>query len=181
MPDTKDPKDQKPPEGAGGEKPPTKSEPLVYKTWLDEQPKEVQTLLTENTTGLKSALDAERESRKGLEKDMRSLAEKADGDIKEALEGMAGKIESADQKTAFYEDAHAAGVTNIKLAYLAAKSDDMFDRRGNVNFDTLQTEYPELFAGKAKIPKGGAGDGHDNSNAPAADFDAAIRKAAGYG
>lgn len=167
------------PNGAGG-KPVGNSEPLVFDTWLGEQPDEVKALLETNTSGLKSALESERGSRKGLEGDLRDLAEKAEGDQKKALEGMANKIEASDQKSDFYEDAHAAGVSNLKLAYHVAIDDGMFDRKGNVNFETMKTVYPELFGGKGKPIKSGAGDGHGNNQDPGAfDMNAQIRKAAG--
>lgn len=181
-PTTKDPKPgtkNPDPDGAGG-KPAAAPEPLVYETWIDGQPDEVKTLLTENTTGLKTALASERDGRKILEGEIRDMAKKADGDQKVALEGMADKIESADQKTVFYEDAHAAGMTNLKLGYQAALADEMFDRKGNVNFDTMKTEYPELFSGKGKgTPKGGAGDGHNNDHKTPFDMNARIRQASG--
>lgn len=185
MPDPKDPKngdpngDPKPKPSAAGEKPGSKTEPLAYDTWIGEQPDEVKVLLTDHTSGLKTALESERGSRKDLEGKLRDLAEKAKGDQKEALKAMANDIKAADLKTDFFEDAHEAGVSNLKLAYQVALADDMFDRKGNVNFDTMKTGYPELFGGKPKAPKGGAGEGHDNDNNPSFDMNDAIRQKAG--
>ena len=184
MPDEKnpdpkkdDPKDD--PKDAGG-KLAGNSEPLVFDTWLGEQSDEVKTLLDTNTSGLKSALESERGSRKDLEGDIRDLAKKAEGDQKIALEGMADNLEKADHKTAFYESAHAAGVSNLKLAYYVANDDELFDRRGNVNFETMKTEYPELFGGKKGTVKSGAGDGNNNNREGAAfSMNEMIRKKAG--
>lgn len=183
MPDPKDPKNDSPenkkdPAPEGG-KPSPAAKPLVYDSWIDEQPEEVKTMLTGQTAGLKSALDSERENRKDLEASLRDEAAKAEGDRKIALEGMADDIKAADQKADFYESAHAAGVTNLKLAYHVAVTDEMFDRRGNVNFDTMKTGYPELFGGKPDNTKGGAGEGRNNSNVEPFDMNKLIRQKAG--
>jgi len=155
-------------------------EPLTFDRWLGEQPNEVKGLLDGHTKGLKSALTSERDTRKGLEKQVRDLAAKAekDSDAQKELVGIADKLSSAEQQTDFYEAAHAAGVTNLKLAYTVAVQDEMFDRRGQVNFDTLKQSYPELF-GKTSTPPGNAGDGTDTQPDPAKDMNTFIRRSAG--
>lgn len=156
------------------------SSPLTFDGWLGEQPDEVKTLLDGHTKGLKSALESERGNRKDLEKQVRDLAAKAekDSETQKELTGIADKLSSAEQQADFYEAAHAAGVTNLKLAYTVAVQDEMFDRRGQVDFDTLKTQYPELF-GKVSTPPGNAGDGTDTQPSPAKDMNTFIRRAAG--
>jgi len=155
--------------------------PLSYEAWVKEQPDEVKTMLSGWERGLKTALDGERDARKALEKQVRDLAGKAEkgSEAEKQLIGLADQIGEADRKTAFYETAHAAGVTNLKLAYTVAVQDEMFDKRGQVNFETMKAQYPELFGGVRKAPPGNAGAG-TNTNQPAGkgmnDF---IRKAAG--
>ena len=158
-----------PDEGGGGEgekddKPKGKeeeqSDPLDYKTWHDSLSDEAKELVAESDKGLKSALDTERDARKTAEKDLRAVAK----DLEDGSAAQKKVLEMADAeaegniKADFYEDAHKAGVTNLKLAYHVAKEDDLFDKRGNVNLDKLKEEYPELFGVGKKI-KGNIGEG----------------------
>lgn len=158
-----------------------KPEALEFESWLKEQPVEIQTLLDGHTHGLKTALQSEREARKDLEKQVRDLAGKAEkgSEAQSELTQLADKIAESDRRADFFEAAHAAGVTNLKLAYTVAITDEMFDRRGSVNFETMKQAYPELFAGAAKLPKGNAGNGRTNNQPPTASMNAFIRKATG--
>lgn len=162
-------------DGAGGGE-----TPLVYADWLKEQPEPVQSMLDEQVKGLKSALDSERESRKSLEKQVRDLATKAEkgSDAEKQLTEFADRISEIDRKADFYEAAHAAGVTNLKLAYTVAVSDEMFDRLGRVNFTSMKDSYPELF-GERKPPPGNAGSGTDNQQPASKSMNDFIRAAAG--
>jgi len=159
---------------------PEETQELTFDGWLGEQPDEVKALLDGHTKGLKSALESERGSRKDLEKQVRDLAAKAekDSDAQKELAGIADQLGEADRKADFYEVAHSAGVTSLKLAYVIAVQDEMFDRRGQVNFDTMKQSYPELF-GKVATPPGNAGAGTDTQPSPAKDMNRYIRAAAG--
>lgn len=156
------------------------TEELTFDGWLGEQPDEIKALLDGHTKGLKSALESERGNRKDLEKQVRDLAAKAekDSETQKELTGIADKLSEADRKADFYEMAHSVGVTNLKLAYTVAMQDEMFDRRGQVNFDTMKQSYPELF-GKVATPPGNAGAGTDTQPSPAKDMNRFIRAAAG--
>jgi len=157
------------------------SETLEYESWIKEQPEPVKTLLDGHVRGLKSALDSERESRKDLDKQVRELAGKAEkgSDAEKKLTELANQISEADQRTDFYEDAHRSGVTNLKLAYLVAKQENLFDRKGRVDFEGLKKEYPELFGSKAKAAEGNAGNGTNNGQPASRSMNDFIRAAAG--
>lgn len=167
--------------GQGGD--PSKQAAVVYETWITEQPAEVKTAIEGHITGLKTALESERVSRKDLEKQLRELAGKAekDSDAQKRLTEMADQMGEADRKADFYEAAHAAGVANLKLAYLVAQQDELFDRRGQVNFETMKGSYPELFGAAKKAPAANAGAGTNNNQAPAGGMNAFIRQSAGRG
>jgi len=155
---------------------------LAYETWVQEQPEEVQTMLVGWESGLKSALANERDARKKAERELRDLAGKAEkgSEAEQKLLSLADQMSEADRKADFYEAAHTAGVTNLKLAYLVAVQDDLFDRRGNVNFEQIKRDYPELFGG-SKTAAGNAGSGTKNGQpAGKGDMNAWIRKTAGY-
>lgn len=153
---------------------------LTFETWLGKQDEKVKGLLDGHTKGLKTALETERETRKSLEKQVRDLATKAQAgsDAQKQLTELADKIAEGDRRADFYDAAHKAGVTNLKLAYTVAVTDDLFDKKGNVDFGKLKTAYPELF-GVKKAPAGNAGDGTDGSTNTAIDMNARIRRVAG--
>ena len=154
---------------------------LEWDTWHGEQSEEIRELITAHETGLKSALTSERDARKDLEGKVRGFAKEAkDGSkLQDELKGLADELKAADRKADFYGDAHKAGVTNLKMAYMIAVSDDLFDRRGNANFGKMKEDYPELFAGKKKVD-GNIGEGTGGRVGGAKkDMNAAIRAAAG--
>ena len=161
---------------AGGEQ----TQPLAYDAWVKDQPEEIKTMLAGWESGLKNALQSERKTRQDLEKQVREMAGKADkgSQAQTELTQLADKIAEADRRADFFEAAHAAGAKNLKLAFLVATTDDLFDRRGQVNFETMKAQYPELFEGGAKPPRGDAGAGA-NSQPSGHSMNDFIRTAAG--
>ncbi len=169
------------PNGGGGEGQDNgKGETLTYEAWFEKQDETVKGFLDGHTKGLKSALDSERETRKGLEKQMRELATKAEkgSDAEKQLTAFADKLAESDRRADFFDAAHKAKVTNLKLAYITAVTDELFDKKGNVSFDTMKKSYPELFA-STKTPAGNAGDGTEGTTNVAADMNSRIRRQAG--
>lgn len=165
--------------GKGGGKPPAN-----FAEWLKDQPEEVKSLYAEDTKGLRTALEQERDGRKDLEKQLRDLAKKAEkgSELEQQLTKQADAMAEADRKADFYEAAHAAGVSNLKLAYVIAVQEELFDRRGRVNFDELKKAYPELFgAAKPAAGKGHAGAGTGSGDKGAGGMNEMIRRAAGRG
>lgn len=156
------------------------SNALTFESWIEKQDATVKGLLDGHTKGLKNALDSERESRKGLEKQVRELAGKAEkgSEAEKQLTALADKVAESDRRVSFFDDAHKAGVTNLKLAYTVAVNDELFDKKGNVSFDTMKKAYPELF-GTKKAPAGNAGDGTDGQTNVAADMNSRIRRQSG--
>lgn len=164
-------------QGAGGQT----QTPPTFDAWLAAQDDGVRGLIDGHTRGLRTALESERGERKGLEKQVRDLASKSekDSDAQKRLTEIADQLSETDRRAAFYEAAHTAGVTNLKLAYTVAVQDEMFDRHGNANLERLKQAYPELFAGaRTTTPAGNAGAG-TNTQPPAGGMNAFIRRAAG--
>lgn len=133
----------------------------TYDTWLASQSADVKSLVDGHIGGLKTALQSERERNKTLEKDLRDAASKAEkgSESEKRLTELANEAQEAGRKTAFYENAVAAGVTNLKLAYMAAKNDDLFRRDGSADFDAIKKGYPELFGARVSSNNGGSGTG----------------------
>lgn len=166
------------PNAGGGEGGAAGGAPESYETWLAGQPAEVKSLLDGHVGGLKSALQSERERNKGLEKNLREAASKAEkGSESEAqLTAMANQVQEASRKNAFYEGAISAGASNLKLAYMAAVSDDLFKKDGSVDFEAMKKGYPELFG---KASSNNAGSGGNNLPESKQTMDAFIRSKAG--
>lgn len=158
-----------------------KDKSLAWKPWHDALPKEAQELIATRESGLKTALDTERDARKTAETDLRSVAkklEKGSEAQKEVLK-LADDVAEGSRKSDFYEDAHKAGVTNLKLAFLVATDEGLFDKRGNANFDKLKESFPELF-GKKRVVDPNAGEGTGTlPDGQKKDMNAFIRGAAG--
>ena len=171
--------------GNGGEEKPAakdkKETPLEWDAFHGSLSKEAQKLISDHESGLKTALNTERDARSDAEADLRKVAKdlKEGGEAQKKVLKLADDVAAGNQKADFYDDAHKAGVSNLKLAFVVTKEEGLFDKRGNANFDKLKEIYPELF-GKKKIPDGTAGDG-TGSGPPSKkkDMNAAIRAMAG--
>jgi len=160
----------------GGEK------PLRYDAWFEALDETAKGLITEHTTGLKSALDAERGTRKDLEGKLRDAASKLEegSEARKVLEEQAATVAADGERADFHETAHAEGVTNLRLAWLAVQADDsLLDRRGNVDFAKLKEDMPELFAGAPKPAPGNAGAGAASQQKGTGGMNEFIRTAAG--
>jgi hypothetical protein len=176
-------------QGDGGTPPPE-----TWEEWLAERPEAergtIQKLYETHTTGLRTALDNERDERKRLAKEMQAAADKLkDGDAsKEQLTKMADDLNKANAKADFFQEAARPeiGLADAEAAWIIvqAKGDAFKDRKGNIDFELLKASHPGLFRqeGTPKPPKGNAGDGVINNQQPStkSELNSAIRRAAGY-
>lgn len=167
-----DPQGQEP----GGEEEETA---VTFDTWLTAQDEQVQTLINDHLGGLSNALKAERAERKTLTKQLRDVTAKLEdgSDLKNQLDRVSSDFDSLERQASFYEDAHAAGVTNLRLAWLAAQDGGLVSKTGTVDIDKLKLQAPELFK-KMTIPTGNAGNGRVHNPQPD-DMNQIIRRAAG--
>ena len=149
---------------------------VTYDTWIKDQKPEIVSMLDSNIKNLKTALESERGIRADTEKKLRDLAKVAEkgSDAEKKLTEMADQFAAADRRADFYEEAHKAGVVNLKLAFLVAAQDELFDNKGRINFDGMKKDYPELFGG-SNMPEGNPGSGTGGQNTGAATMDDLIR------
>ena len=145
---------------------------------LDESSKK---LFDDHTTGLKSALESEREQRKNYEKQIAELKSKAEkgSEMEKSLADIEAKLAESNLRAEFAEEGAKLGVNNLKLAFLAAKEGEFIDGRGRINWEGLKKEHPQLFGEKPK--QGGDAGSGTGTPAPAGDMNQAIRNAAGRG
>lgn len=163
----------------GGQTPPAL--PQSFDDWLKGQDEGMRKLADEHVKGLKSALETERSQRKDFERQLREAASKLEKDSTERknLEELAGRLQGLERQTAFFDAAHGAGVTNLRLAWLAAQEAELVDDRGRADFGKLKERFPELFRTAAPPPgNAGAGTQQPPSRQTMNDL---IRRAAGRG
>ncbi len=163
--------------GQGGETP-----PATFAAWLATQPETIQALYKEDVKGLKSALDSERDAKKSLESQLRDAAAKLEkgSEAQQALTKLADEQAASQKRLDFYEAAADAKVKNLRLAWAAASNDeDVWDRKGNCDFEKLRAKYPELFEGKPPTPAGNAGSGAGQPGAGQPSMNDFIRQATG--
>lgn len=168
---------------ADGDTTATEDAPASFDDWLSSQPDTIKTLVDGHTDGLRSALTNESEERKKATRQLKALQDKAEkgSDLEKEIERLIADNESSDRKARFYESAHTAGVKNLRLAYLAATDGDLFDKDGDVNFDKLKEQAPELFASEDKKPppRGNAGSGQNQGGGTVPSMNGFIRAATG--
>lgn len=154
-----------------------------FDAWLGEQPDHVRSGLESHTSGLKSALEQERQQRKEFSKQLRELSSKAEAgsEAQKALGEMSSRLEQAEQRAAFYEQAGKPeiGCTNSRAAFLVAQAENLFTRTGEPDWSAIRAAVPEFFT--RKTPPGNAGNGASAPPAPVADMNTFIRRAAGRG
>jgi hypothetical protein len=155
--------------------------PATWETVLEGLPEDARALYEGHTQGLRSALESEREQRKNLARQLREATEALEegSDARTQLETLTQTAEAAEQRAAFYEEAAGQGVKNFRLAWLAAQEIDAFDRRGNVQWESLKEAFPELFQVKQGSAPGNAGAGTQQAPSGGSDMNTIIRRGAG--
>ena len=133
---------------------------LTYDAWITEQDESVQGIIGSHIEGLRKALKSERGERKDFEKQLREATVKleAGSEVRAELEALSTTLETERQRADFYDQAHAAGVSNLRLAWIAAQGGDYLDRKGALDVDALKQDYPELFPAP-QATRGNAGNG----------------------
>lgn len=154
---------------------------VTFDGWYGDQDDAVKSMVDGHISGLKSALDKERGNVKDLAKQLKDLGKAAEegSDLKKQIDSISAKLEEYETQNAAYETFAEAGVTNFKLAWIAAQQSGAIDKRGNVNLETLRQEYPELFGKKQKTPAGNAGSGTGSGAPGGKSMNDFIRTAAG--
>jgi hypothetical protein len=150
---------------------------LTFDAWVQSQDDKIKGLLEGHTSGLKTALVSEREARKALEKQLKDLAGKAEkgSELEKQLADLANQSAQNTERAEFYEAAHGAGVSNLKLAYAIAREEGLIDAKGRVDFDEMRKAFPELFKSTQRS-SGNAGSGTNNSASDKISMDDFIRR-----
>lgn len=175
MPDEPTPQD-------AGQQNAGQEQPFDFDAWLGEQPEQVRKGYEGHTAKLQSALASEREQRKEVARQLKELTGKAEkgSEAEKTLGEMSSKLELAEQRAAFFEESNKPeiGCTNPKAAFLVAKAEGLFTKRGDPDWPAIKAAAPELFASR-KAPPGHAGSGNGSQPPPTGGMNAYIRAAAG--
>jgi hypothetical protein len=158
--------------------------PFVYDAWLAQQPDDVRAGLEAHTQGLRNTVQATRQERDDLARQLRDAAKGATGDTKAQLDKLMTDLEAANARADFYQEAGRPeiGCTNAGLAYIAAEQAGLIDKRGRVNWAEMRKQYPELFrAAQQQPPAGHAGTGTGGTPPAQATMNDFIRRSAGRG
>lgn len=135
--------------------------PATWDTWYATQPENVKALYEQHVTGLKNTVQATREERDTLAKQIRDLSTKAEkgSELEKTLTEFTGKLALAEQRAAFYEDAGKPeiGCRNPKAAFALAQADNLFDRRGQPDWNAIKAAAPELFGAPSVNANAGTG------------------------
>lgn len=166
--------------GAGGGTPQGGAQPGTFEAWLAGQDEAVKGLLTQHTAGLRSALESERTQRSELAKQLKEIKPEKGSEAEKSLQELQGKLEAAERRAQFAEDAHKPeiGCVNAKAAWALAMAEGLFDGRGNPNWAALKQMAPELFTTPGAA-RGNAGAGTGQAPQPAGGMNEFIRRAAG--
>lgn len=163
------------PEGAAQQ-----AAPQSFDEWIGQQDDQIKAMYESHIKGLRNTVSATRQERDDLAKQLKELAGKAEkgSELEKVLTENLQKLEIAERRAAFVEEAikPEIGCRNIKAAWLLASADNLFDRRGNPDWEAIKSAAPELF-GKVTV-SANAGAGTDKSQTKS-DMNAFIRAAAG--
>lgn len=166
----------------GDETPPPTQTPTDFPTWFETLDDGTKSLIEGHTSGLKKALDNERGSRKKLAEDLRAAQAAAEkgSQLEKDLTRLSSELEEAHRRAQFYEAA-PTDLTNSRLAWMLAVSDDLFTKKGDPDWEAIRKKAPELFVSPKKVPaiNAGSGSSSQSGTTPAQSMNAFIRAAAG--
>ena len=148
----------------------------TFDEWVKAQGEDVRKMADGYAKELKSALEFERRQRQTFEQQLRDAAGKLEKGSAERqnLEQLSSTL---SRQTAFFDAAHGAGVSNLRLAWLAAENAGLVDDKGRADFGRLKDGFPELFRAAA-VPPGNAGAGTQKPPSQQT-MNSLIRRAAG--
>jgi len=161
------------------------NEPVVeikFDEWLTKQEEPVRKAYELHVTGLKNTVQATRDERDALSKQIRDLLPKAEkgSELERSLAEFSAKLDASEKRAIFAEEAikPEIGCSNPKAAYLLAVADGLFDKKGAPDWAGIKAAAPELFAKTNARSNAGNGTGSQpNGNLSMNDY---IRQAAGH-
>ena len=135
--------------------------PADFETWLEGQEPKVKELYTQHSEALLNTVRATRKERDDMAKQIKELAKQtAEGsDARKALDEMSARLEVTERRASFMEEAMKPEIQcrNARAAWLVATSENLFDKKGNPDWNAIKQEAPELFGAITANAQAGAG------------------------
>lgn len=155
---------------------------IKFDEWLAKQEEPVRKAYEQHVTGLKNTVQATRDERDALSRQIRDLLPKAEkgSELERSLIDVAAKLDAAEKRAVFAEEASKPeiGCSNPKAAYLLAVADSLFDRKGSPDWTAIRAAAPELFTKTAA--RSNAGNGTSERQSTNLSMNDYIRQAAGH-
>lgn len=161
----------------------TTLEPVDFDNWYKTLPTEQQGAIDDHIDNLKSALKSERDEKRTLERRLRDLSKQAEdgSELRTQLDKLTGDVQMATAQAEFFEVGHAAKISNLRLAWLAAQDAGLLNARtGDCDFVKLKELVPELFSVKPTIPTANAGNGASQQGMAKRGMNEWLRTQAGF-
>jgi sugar-specific transcriptional regulator TrmB len=150
-----------------------------YEVWLETQPDEVKELLKERFESLENTVKATREERDTFKGELKELAKKVTDDSEAGIQisELSKKLELSERKANFIVEAVKNGATRPTAAYAIATAENLYDDKGNPDWNRIKESVPELF--KVTNTSNNAGSGTNKNALPNKnDFNNRVREAA---
>lgn len=156
-----------------------------FDEFLQSQPEDIRGLYETTVSGLKNALDSERDNRKKLAEQVKALSTQAEkgSELEKQLTETVKLLQEAEQREAeskrqakFAEQAIRPEVScgNVKAAYALAVAEGLFSEQGEPDWKKLRSIAPELFRLNRTTDAGNTG-----KSTTSEDMNAVIRRQAG--
>jgi len=156
--------------------------PKDFEAWLAQQPDDVREMYERHISGLKSALEREREAHRTLEKQLKRISkgEEVPEAIRTQLEALEQQVSAARRRADFVAQAAQRGAKYPKLLLAAVDLNGIESLEDDNLWHGLAEQYPDLFSSKPQVQStGDAGAGEKPPEAPS--VDRFIRTLAGRG
>lgn len=137
------------------------TKPTSFEEWLKGQSQQVRDWIDGHVTGLKNALQSQKDANASLRAKLQSVSEDSKKDAEGRIAAMQAELAAERQRNTFNEGAAKLGIKNSKLAFIAAKEAGLLHEDGTLKEDKFKEQFPELLGVTEPIkkPVTGAGAG----------------------
>jgi hypothetical protein len=149
----------------------------TYDEWFGEQTEEVKAMIEEHNKGLHNSVKATRDERDALSKELKKLAKEVDenSEAGKQLGELRSKLEFAERKSNFIEEAVKNGAKRPSAAFAIASTENLFLEDGTADWKKIKESIPELFSVTNTNTNAGSG---TNTALPKNDVNQRFREAA---
>jgi|GEM_PF-2231478 len=132
---------------------PTPAEPKSWQEYFDAQPEPIKKLYTEHHTNLQNSIKTTRDERDGIKKQLEDLLPKAEkgSELEKKLTKAIEDLDTETKKSNFFESGVKSeiGCTNLSLAFMLAKTKNLWKSDGSPDWEAIKKEFPEGFTNPA--------------------------------